>query len=190
MERVNLKFGDRIVGTLVADPDGKITLEHNLTFDDVEPVLTVDPYDESNQPLKIDIHSGPGVAFLDATGAERLRIGYDKYGYLDVVDPKKIAGIQQEPWSSLGSASNNPVGDGDLDFVLNLGPFEKARVYCDRVSRLFVQIELWLKDTSLKTRRSEHTLREEPFGQYDTFLLEINDAAGKRVATVHPMGAW
>jgi hypothetical protein len=95
-QRFDLKLGDRTVATLVTNINGKITLEHNLTPEDLDPVLTVNPVEGSNQVLNIKIgemRPGVDVAFYDATGAERLAIGYDRYGYLDIIDPKAIAGL-------------------------------------------------------------------------------------------------
>jgi hypothetical protein len=191
LNKIGLKFGDHTIASLKADPNGKITLEHDLTVDDLDQVVTVDPIDESNQPLKIavgNIRSEINVALYDGAGAESLGIGRDKYGYLDVVDPKGIAGLNTAlALVDRGSTGNQPIKEGD--HVLRLGPFQKARIYCDRVSRLYGQVELWLKDTSLQTRQTAHVLSEELFGKYRTSLLEIYDPYSKLVATLQPTGA-
>jgi hypothetical protein len=189
VKKIGLEFGERTIAALTADPSGTITIEHDLTAGDLDPVLTVEPVDESNQPLSIvagNIRTGVDVVFQDAAGAERLGVGYDKYGYLEVVDPKGIAGLQTALAGS-GSAGDQPIRPGSL--TLRLGPFHRARVYCDRILQLYEQIDLWLKNTSLIARRSEHTLVEELLGTYKTFLLEIDDPNGARVTTLQPVGA-
>jgi hypothetical protein len=170
-ERFDLKQYDRTVATLVADGDGRVTLEHNLTAEDLDPVMTVDPVDEAGELLKIVYkeRAGVDVALLDASGVERLGIPYDKYGYLDVTDPKKIAGLREELWPSPGSANDQPISTGDL--VLRLGPFQRARIYCDRVLD-YDRIEFWLKNTVLRTQRNKFTLTEELFRSYNAFTLK------------------
>lgn len=186
--RFDLKQYDRTVATLVAHGDGRITLEHNLTAEDLDPVLTVDPVDEASELLKIVYkeRAGVDVALLDANGVERLGIPYDKYGYLDVTDPKKIAGLREELWGP-GSTNDQPISTGDL--VLRLGPFQRARIYCDRVLALYDRIESWLRNTALRTQRNKLTLTEELFRSYNAFTLKIFDSSDKLVATLMPAGA-
>src|SRR5208283_488252 len=96
-KRFSLKDDGRTLATLILETDNRLTLEHELTFDELRMLPKVVPVDEANRTLRIQagkIRSGIDVAFYDDAGAEQLGMGYDKFGFLDVYDPKGVAGLR------------------------------------------------------------------------------------------------
>lgn len=187
--RINLRRGEQTLAALVSEQGGKPKLEHDLSFELLRMRPHVSPASEDGQWLKIQvgkIRENVNVALCDATGQEQLGLGEDNFGFLDVADPKGVAGLRTV-LSGPGSAGDQPIIPGE--FVLELGPFEKVRIFGRRVLALYDRVEEWLNGTSLKPRRVEHSVREELYGRYNIPQLELESADGADVASLVPMGA-
>ncbi|MGO9264659.1 MAG: hypothetical protein ACLQBA_07180 [Candidatus Binataceae bacterium] len=184
--KFDLKQGDQTLGTLTLDANGKVTLQHELTFDQLRVHPRVVAVDEGAKQLRIDdIRIGDSrkdaeVAFYDESGLEKLALRKDAFGFLDVHDPKSLAGLRTVLISP---------GSAPSQLVLELGPFEKVRVFAGRVLDLYGRVEDWLRDTSLMTARRDSCVTEGPYGTYNLPVLKIYHSDGREVATLVPTGA-
>jgi len=184
-KRFPLRQGDKVLATLTASKTG-VTLNHDLTEDQLRMLPTVMPFDESGTQLNVYQSEGKTVSFSDNTGLPQLKLGEDEDGFLNVRDTKELAGLRIK-LTGPGSVGNQPVNDGYL--VLELGPFEKINTYRDRVGQLYEQVTTWLTSTSLKIKRRPTSISENVYGSYHAPLLEICSADGIKAATLEPVGA-
>lgn len=168
--RINLRRGESTLAALVSEQGGKPKLEHDLSFELLRMRPHVSPASEDGQWLKI----------------EQLGLGEDDFGFMDVADPKGIAGLRTV-LTGPGSTGDQPIIPGEL--ILELGPFEKVRIFGRRVLALYDRVEEWLNGTSLKPRRVEHSVREELYGRYNIPQLELESVDGADVTSLVPMGA-
>lgn len=187
--QVDLKQGDQTLGTLIRNADAKVILKNKLTFDQLSMHPKVVPVDEATKPLKIkvgNIRKGVDVAFYDDSDVERLALRKDDFGFLDVHDPERLAGLRTI-LTGRGSIGNEPRTSGE--HALELGPFEKARIFGGRVQNLYDRVAEWLADTSLRTARRDHSITEQLYGTYKIPVLEINRGEGSQIATLGPHGS-
>ncbi len=187
--QVSLRRGEQTLGTIIAAAGEVPRLEHDLTFEQLRMRPHVAPFDESGQLLKIKvgpIRQNVEVAFYDNAGVERLGLRKDDFGFLDLADSKAIAGVRAE-LTGAGSAGDQPVVASD--FVLELGPFEKVRIFGRRISDLYRRVGEWIAGSSLKTERHDHWVTEAPYGSYNIPKLELIRGDGSHLASLVPMGA-
>lgn len=187
--RITLRQGEQTLGALISEHGETPKLEHDLSFEQLRMHPHVSTASEDGQWLKIqvgEIRENVNVALCDATGQEQLGLREDDFGFLDVADPKSIAGLRTV-LTGPGSAGDQPITPGE--FALELGPFEKVRIFGRRVLALYDRVEEWLNGTSLKASRVEHSVMEELYGRYNIPQLELKSADGADVASLVPMGA-
>lgn len=177
-KRFPLKYDNQTVATLIVERDKTITLEHNLTFEELRMLPLVTPVDEADRTLMV--RNAVSHVMLCDNRHVRLPLVHDKFRLLDVRDPKGLAGLRVEsaPWQGAG---------GD-EFVLKLGPFHMIRIYHHRVLKLYDEVDEWLRNTPLRTSRRSHEVTENIYGSYEISLLEIRDPNGNLIATLEPMG--
>lgn len=65
----------------------------------------------------------------------------------------------------------------------------RQQEYISRLGELYSAIEKWIKQTDLRASRSTMDLDEEDLGRYEAPTLTIQDATGKTVADLRPVGA-
>jgi hypothetical protein len=69
-----LKHGEKVLATLVKSVDGHLTLIHDLTFDQLQMLPMVIPFDETGKFLTIrvgNIRPGVNIALYDVTGGSK-----------------------------------------------------------------------------------------------------------------------
>lgn len=187
--RFDLRCGERTLGALTVEPGRKPLLEHDLSFEQLRMRPQVKAFDEAGVPLEVVAAvdgSKVNAVLRDASGSERVAIGEDDFGFLDVDDSKKLAGLRTFP-SGRGSIGNEPIAAGKL--VFELGPFESVRIFGGRVLDLYHQVDDWIAGTLLKTERREYSLTEELYGSYKIPKLELKRHDGTHVAALVPIGA-
>jgi hypothetical protein len=187
--RVDLRQGGRTLGTLIIEDNRNPLFEHELSFEQLRVRPRVSPADENGNSLKViegRLDENVGAVLLDGSGSKMLTVRKDTFGFLDVEDPKRLAGIRAVSVGA-GSTGGKRIVAGGL--ILELGPFDKARIFGTRVLDLYKRVDGWVKDTSLKTERQDHSVTEEPYGSYNIPQLELKRGDGTHVATVVPMGA-
>lgn len=67
---------------------------------------------------------------------------------------------------------------------------KKKNEFLDRASQLLDNISLWLRETDLKPEAGTTTIKEARTGPYQSPVLSIFDEAGKKIASIEPVGAW
>jgi hypothetical protein len=162
-KRLDLMYGDRKVATLIVGQDGEFTLSHNLTADDLKMLTlqTVVPVDDSKQ---LSIRSTNGdVHICDDKGMIELTANRDKSGFLDVRDPKGMAGLRTK-LTGQGSVDYEPIATGNSALVI--GPFAEARDYRQKLEDLYTNVQTWLRDTAFETRSSTYSITEVNYGTY------------------------
>jgi len=167
----------------------KPLLQHELTFEQLRIRPQVLPVDENGTPLNIIervLDDQVDAVLRDESGSQKAAVRKDTFGFLDVDEPKRVAGLRTIV-SGAGSMGDKPTMPGAL--VLELGPFDKARTFGIRVLDLYKQVEGWVKDTSLKMEQQEHSVVEELYGSYNVPQLEVRRGDGAHVALLVPIGA-
>jgi len=188
--RVDLRRGERTLGTLIVEVDRKPLLRHELSFDQLRTRPQVLPVDENGTSLNVIervLNDEVDALLRDEFGSEKVALRKDEFGFLDVDDPKRLAGLRTV-LSGAGSMGDEPIVAGEL--VLELGPFDKARTFGTRVLDLYKRVDGWITGTALKTEQQDHSVTEEPYGSYNVPQLEIRRGDdGKHVASLVPIGA-
>ncbi|MDZ4347375.1 MAG: hypothetical protein U1E51_33620, partial [Candidatus Binatia bacterium] len=93
-KRFQLKQGDKVLATLTKSETG-VTLNHDLTEDQLRMLPTVMPFDESGTQLNFDRREGKTFLFSDNTGLPQLKLDEDEDTFLlDVRDTKGLAGLR------------------------------------------------------------------------------------------------
>ena len=184
-----LRHGDQVLAHLIAKPGQKIELAHDLTELQLRMLPTVIPF-ESGRELTIsvgNIRPGVTVAFSDKDGVERLGLGEDEFRLLAVVDPKRLAGLRTTLVGA-GSIGDQPIAVAG-GFVLELGPFEKVRLYAERVKQLFGNTRNWLEGLPVKISEQVVEVTEDVYGTYQIASLEFRTRSGERIARLIPIAA-
>src|SRR5208283_4015186 len=171
-----LRGGEQVLARLILKRDRKIELLHDLTDSQLKMVPTVFPFDEAGGKLTI-IRKDGSVVFQDEHRSRRLVVPVDELCLLDVTDPKRLAGLRIRPEQA-------PVG-----FVIDLGPFEKLRIYSDRVVKLCGQVTHWMKGSSVEVVPQQAEVNESIYGTYHLPSLEFRTADGARIANLTPIAA-
>jgi hypothetical protein len=183
-KQLALKYDNQTLARLLLEDDEGLTLDHDLTLEELRMLPLVTPVDDAKGALKIRKRVLPDAryaVFYDDRDVEQLQLGCDEFGLLDVRDPKELAGLRTKktPWP----------GARDDEFVLEIGPFQKIRIYKERVQRVYDQVDVWLRNMSLRAKQRPHTVTEDVYGSYGISLLEIRDTQGRLIATMLPTGA-
>jgi hypothetical protein len=185
-KRLDLMYGNRKVATLTVGQDGALTLSHDLTADELK-VLAVQKVVPVFESKHLSIRSTNGkLEFRDDTGKLELTANRDKSGFLDVRDPKGMAGLKTMH-TGLGSVDYERVATGDLALVI--GPFAEAQDYRQKLEQLYTDVKAWLHHTALRTRSTSHSITEVNYGTYDVTSLEISNSEDRPIATPQPIGA-
>lgn len=171
-----LRGGEQVLARLVEKQDGKIELLHDLTDIQLRMLPTVLPFDESGAKLTI-IRKNGRLAFQDQRRSEPLSVPVDELSLLDVVDLKKMAGLRIKP------------AGGKVGYALEVGPFEKLRMYRDRVVKLCGQITRWMNGSSIEVVPQKAEVTESIYGTYHLPGLELRTADGARIANLTPIAA-
>lgn len=69
---------------------------------------------------------------------------------------------------------------------------KKAKLgqYISSVRELFKQVDSWLKEKNLKTKRENTQIHEEASGPYTAPMLKIFDPNSQCIAELRPIGTW
>lgn len=187
--RVDLRRGERTLGALVFEADRKPLLEHQLSFEQLRMRPQVSAVDQDGNVLALIervVGNRVDALLLDASRSEKAAVHKDAFGFLDTEDPQRLAGLRTV-LTGASSVGYQPLTPGAL--VLELGPFEKVRIFGNRVLRLYADVDGWIVGTSLRAERHDHMVTEEMYGSYHIPELEVKRSSGEHVASLVPMGA-
>jgi hypothetical protein len=179
-----LRGGEQVLARLVQKRDGEIELAHDLTEVQLRMLPNGTLFDESGARLQIK-NGVEKVEFHDARGT-KLVVRKDNLGLLAVRDPKAVAGLRVKSQGRGATPGHKDIGRG---YVLELGPFEKLRIYSDRVVKLCGQVTHWMEGSSVEVVPQQAEVNESIYGTYHLPSLEFRTADGGRIANLTPIAA-